>query len=140
MTWSPSWVESPKEMTMSKRKFKDGPLPGLDHYMLVIEGEKRSVTLAYRIMMITLDFVILEMNAGFVGFMMADLPGGDVLPMVSAREAYRLKDAIKQGQISVKQPANMSEEQAFEELMKDIDDAVDAVLAPESGGAPPYLQ
>lgn len=98
---------------MTKRTFHDGPLPGLDHYMLVIEGDRRTVTLAYLIMMITPDFVILEMNAGFVGFMMADLPGGDVLPMVSAREAYRLKDAIKQGQISVKQPAHMSEEKAF---------------------------
>ena len=125
---------------MKRRKFQDGPLPGLDHYMLVVEGEKRTVTLGYRILMITLDFVIIEMNAGFVGFMMADLPGGDVLPMVSAREAYRLKDAIKQGQISVKQPADMSEEKAFDELMTDIDDAVDAVLEPESGGAPPYLQ
>lgn len=125
---------------MKKRKFQDGPLPGLDHYLLVIEGKKRSVTLTYPIMMITPEFVILEMDAGFVGFMMDDLPGGDVLPMVSAREAFRLKDAIKQGQISVKQPANMSEEQAFEELMADIDEAVCAVLEPESDRAPPYLQ
>lgn len=125
---------------MSKRKFQDGPLPGLDHYILVIEGEKRSVTLAYPIMMITPDFVILEMNAGFVGFMMADLPGGDVLPMVSAREAFRLKDAIQQGQITVKQPANMSGERSLEELLSDIDEAVRAVLDPESDGAPPYLQ
>jgi len=125
---------------MTNRTFHDGPLPGLDHYMLVIKGGKRSVTLAYPILLITEDFVILEMDAGFIGFTMADLPGSDVLPMVNAREAYRLKDAIKQGQISVKQPANMSDEKAFEELMRDIDDAVDAVLAPESGGAPPYLQ
>jgi len=39
--------------------------------------------------------------------MMIDLPSGYVLPMVSYWEAFRLKDAIQQGQITVKQPANM---------------------------------
>ncbi len=124
---------------MAKHKFRDGPLPGLDHFIMVIEGDKRSVTLAYPIMMITEDFVILEMEAGCLGFMLGDLPGGDVLPMVGAREAYRLKDAIKLGQIAVKQPAPMSEERSLAEMLSDIDEAVQAALGPEADYAAPYL-
>lgn len=124
---------------MSKRKFRDGPLPGLDHFMMVIEGDKRSVTLAYPIAAITSDYVILEMEAGYLGFMLSDLPGGDVLPMIGAREAYRLKDAIKLGKIAVKQPARMSEERSLTEMLRDIDEAVQAVLGLEGDGASPYL-
>jgi hypothetical protein len=124
---------------MRKRKFKDGPLPGLDHYLMVIEGEKRTVTLAYPIMMITPAFVILDMATGFVGFRMDHLPGGDVLPMVGAREAYKLKDAIKQGLIDVLQPPSHSAEAALNEILKDIDEAVEAVLEVEGGSGSPYI-
>lgn len=123
---------------MAKRKFRDGPLPGLDHFMMVIEGDKRTVTLAYPIMAITEEYVILEMEAGYLGFLLADLPGGDVLPMVGAREAFRLKDAIRLGQIAVKQPAANSADRSLAEMLSDIDEAVQAVLGLE-GGAAPYL-
>lgn len=124
-------------MSNAKRKYRDAPLPGLDHFLLVIHGGGRSVTLAYPIAVLTLEFVIIEMNTGYVGFITSELPGGDLLPMIGAREVYRLKEAIQNGLIEVTQPTLMSAEAARTELFRDIDDAAKHVLG--SYGASPSI-